>query len=939
MDCLKVGRTCEAAVIYRILTFIVLISIFLSFNSIYAVDNKTCLDCHSDKELTTVRGNKEILLYVDSKILANSVHSGQQCVDCHPDADVEDFPHKESLAPVYCGNCHDDEQLEFDQGIHGQALKRKQIYAPTCSECHGKHDILSPKDTKSPSTRMKIPFLCGTCHREGGPVARVYNISEHNIIENYSLSIHGEGLFKKGLIVTATCIDCHNSHMIQPHTNAKASTSPRNIAATCMKCHSRIEDVHIKVIEGKKWTEAPGTIPACTDCHVPHKARKASIVLNVSDRACLKCHEKTGVHKVAAGKKISLHIKKEDLEQSVHKELTCVKCHSDVNPKLERPCETAKKVDCSGCHIKIAEEYFISGHGQGFKKGDTQVPQCITCHDYHDTKSHLDETAKTFRSSIPRLCGECHRKDTSAEETKTLAETNALYDYSRSVHGKKLTEKGLLPSAVCTDCHTTHMELNHKDYRSSVHPKNIPATCASCHRGIYKDFTRSIHFSVDEKKAEKLPTCTNCHSSHKITEVGRNQFLFEVTNQCGVCHKKLAETYLDTMHGKAHKLGYAKSAKCSDCHTAHLILPVSNPASSLGLNHIVNTCKKCHEDANQRFTGYLTHATHHDPVKYPILFYTYWAMTGLLVTVFVFFGLHTLLWLPRSFKQMKQRKKIEKAHKSRYYIRRFELTHRVTHLFVIVSFMSLALTGMMLKFSGMPWAGYIARLIGGVEVAGTIHRLAALVTFGYFFSHLFFLIKKKRASKTRWKSFIFGPESLMFNKKDLSDFRATLKWFFGKGPRPDYGRWTYWEKFDYFAVFWGVAIIGTSGLMLWFPEFFTKFLPGWLINVATIIHSDEALLAVGFIFTIHFFNTHLRPEAFPMDKVIFTGLVPLEEYKQDRPHEYEAMKTSGNLKKVVQKDNIPEKWEKVVYIIGFTFLSFGIILILLIIYSVLFGYQ
>lgn len=239
----------------------------------------------------------------------------------------------------------------------------------------------------------------------------------------------------------------------------------------------------------------------------------------------------------------------------------------------------------------------------------------------------------------------------------------------------------------------------------------------------------------------------------------------------------------------------------------------------------------------------------------------------------------------------------------------------------------------------MPWAGYIARLIGGVEVAGTIHRLAALVTFGYFFSHLFFLIKKKRAGKTRWKNFIFGPDSLMFNKKDLSDFLATLKWFFGKGPRPNYGRWTYWEKFDYFAVFWGVAIIGTSGLMLWFPEFFTKFLPGWLINVATIIHSDEALLAVGFIFTIHFFNTHLRPEAFPMDKVIFTGLVPIEEFKHDRPHEYEALRTSGNLKKVVQKDYIPEKWEKVVYILGFTFLSIGIILILLIIYSVLFGYH
>ncbi len=910
----------------------ILISLFLfilSFQAISAADNEICLECHSDTGLTTRRGNKDISLYVDSQILAKSIHQAQKCSDCHRDADVKDFPHKERLAPVYCGHCHANQQLEFESGIHGQAFNRKQIYAPNCTECHGKHDILVSTDPKSPAYKMNIPFLCGKCHREGAPVARVYNITEHNIIENYSLSIHGEGLFKKGLSVTATCIDCHKSHMILPHSNAKSSTSPRNIARTCMKCHFKIEDVHTKIIEGEKWEEAPGSIPACTDCHLPHKARKESIALNVSDQACLKCHEKKG----------SLHVAREDLAQSVHKELTCVKCHSDVKPRLHRPCETAQKVDCSGCHIKIGEEYLISGHGQNFQQGNKNVPQCITCHGYHDTKSHLDETAKTFRSSIPTLCGECHQKDSQAEETKSLAEPNAFFDYSRSVHGKSLTEKGLLPSAVCTDCHTTHMELNHKDNRSSVYPKNIPATCAGCHRGIYKEFTGSVHFSTDDRESQKLPTCTECHSAHKITEISRDKFMFEVTDQCGSCHKDLAATYLDTMHGKAHKLGYAASAKCSDCHNAHLILEVSNPNSSVGLHNIVNTCQKCHQDANQRFTGYLTHATHHDPVKYPILYYTYWAMTILLVSVFTFFGIHTLLWLPRSYRHLKERKKQEKARLSKYYILRFELVHRLTHLFVIISFMSLALTGMMLKFSGMPWAAFIADLIGGVKAAGVIHRIAALITFGYFFSHIFLLIKKKRASKTPWKDFIFGPNSVMFNKKDLKDFWATLKWFVGKGARPGYGRWTYWEKFDYFAVFWGVAIIGISGLMLWFPEFFTRVLPGWLINVATIVHSDEALLAVGFIFTVHFFNTHLRPDAFPMDKVIFTGLVPLEEYKKDRPYEYEQLKKSGNLKKKVIKDPVSKRWAKTVYIFGFTFLAFGLILILLIIYSVLFGYQ
>jgi cytochrome b subunit of formate dehydrogenase len=341
-----------------------------------------------------------------------------------------------------------------------------------------------------------------------------------------------------------------------------------------------------------------------------------------------------------------------------------------------------------------------------------------------------------------------------------------------------------------------------------------------------------------------------------------------------------------------------------------------------------------------RFTGYLTHATHHDPVKYPILYYTYWAMTLLLVGVFAFFGIHTLLWLPRSFRQLRKRMKAAKEEKeSRYYIQRFTLPQRLTHLFVIISFMSLALTGMMLKFSSMPWAFALANFLGGVKVAGVIHRIAAVITFGYFAFHIGSLVRFKRRRRISWRELAFGKNSLMFNKKDIVDFWGTIKWFFGAGPRPDYGRWTYWEKFDYLAVFWGVAVIGLSGLMLWFPEFFTKFVPGWFINVATIVHSDEALLAVGFIFTVHFFNTHLRPEAFPMDTVVFTGVVPLEEYKKDRPHEYERLIETNELRKRVVKTTISRRWELAIRIFGYTFLGIGITLIGLIIYSVLFGYK
>ena len=124
--------------------------------------------------------------------------------------------------------------------------------------------------------------------------------------------------------------------------------------------------------------------------------------------------------------------------------------------------------------------------------------------------------------------------------------------------------------------------------------------------------------------------------------------------QCGRCHEKIAKTYFDTYHGKVSQLGYTKTAKCYDCHGAHDILPPENPKSHLSHDNIVETCKKCHAGAHRQFAGYFTHATHHDPQKYPILFWTFWGMTGLLVFTFVFAGMHTLLWLPRSLKWKKE---------------------------------------------------------------------------------------------------------------------------------------------------------------------------------------------------------------------------------------------------------------------------------------------
>ena len=269
---------------------------------------------------------------------------------------------------------------------------------------------------------------------------------------------------------------------------------------------------------------------------------------------------------------------------------------------------------------------------------------------------------------------------------------------------------------------------------------------------------------------------------------------------------------------------------------------------------------------------------------------------------------------------------------------RFTRLNRILHISMIVSFITLALTGLTLKFSYTDWAGVVSRFFGGFESAGYLHRTAAVIMFGVFVAHLVDLTRMKKRERLSFGQLVFGPGSMLFNRQDLRDLVGNIKWFLGKGPRPRYGRWTYWEKFDYFAVFWGIFVIGATGLMLWFPVLFTKVLPGWLINVATIIHSDEALLATGFIFTVHFFNTHLRPEKFPMDTVVFTGRMPVAEFKRDKPAEYEALVAAGKL-----EENLVEPYQPVVIrtirAFAWAALTIGTLIVLWIVYAMLFAYR
>lgn len=904
-----------------------------------AQDNDECLACHEDKGLTMQKGKKTVSLFVDNKKLAKSIHKNAKCIQCHVGFDPGSVPHTESKEKVQCGGCHSEEQSLYSECLHGKASKKGDPLAPKCQTCHGGHEIPSNKDRKSPVYPLNIPFLCGKCHKEGSPVQLQRNIPQTHILENYSESIHGEGLIKKGLTVSATCASCHSPHRILPHTDPRSTIARQNIAATCTKCHSGIEYVHKKIINGELWKKEAKVLPACIDCHQPHKIRKVFYEQNLSDVTCKKCHENPSIGNSKDGR--SMFVKHSDVLSSVHAKTACTQCHTGVEPSHDRPCDNlgSQKVQCASCHEAVGNDYKMSTHGQLHALKDSVAPVCADCHGTHHILNKKDQNSPTFPLNIPSLCSKCHQEGHRAAVRYKGKQHQIINNYSESIHGKGLMKSGLTVTATCTDCHTSHRELPKNTPESSVNPANISTTCGRCHFGIQEVFDKSIHSPLMTKTAAKLPACNDCHSAHEIKRTDENFFKQEILTTCGKCHKKIAETYFDTYHGKVSRLGSVKAAKCSDCHGSHDIVSIFDVKSPLSRNNILHTCQKCHKNATKGFTSYLTHATHHDSAKYPFLFITFWGMTFLLLGTFSISFLHTLLWLPRS---IQMRRKMKEMHKSmdqtgspKMY-QRFTAYNRILHFIMIASFLTLALTGMILKFSYTPLAATLTKLVGGVENAGIIHRLGATALFAIFIAHIIDLFKKKRTELKSWKEFLLGPDSMIPNKKDLSDVVASFKWFIGKGPRPDYGRWTYWEKFDYFAVFWGIFVIGSTGLSLWFPEILSMVLPGWFVNVATIVHSDEALLAAGFIFTIHFFNTHFRPEKFPMDPVIFSGQVTVEELEFDRPDEYRRLVESGELDKYLTPPFSP-RMLRALKLFGWIALTTGLLIVLWIIYAMVIG--
>jgi len=438
-------------------------------------ENSDCMTCHEDKTLKGTRGGRTISVFINEKIVSSSVHSEVSCIQCHVDLEGSDFPHAASVKRAACNSCHEDIQKLYDGSLHSRAFNRGDRLAPICQDCHGSHEIISVKNIKSKVAPINVPYLCGQCHKEGSPVQLQRNISQTHILENYSESIHGEGLMKKGLIVTATCASCHTAHEILPHTDSRSSIARKNIAGTCAKCHAEIELVHRKVIKGTLWEKEAAILPACVDCHQPHKARRVFYDQGMADADCLTCHEKKELKSSEDGR--SLFVNYSEIKNSKHTNITCSQCHSGVKPSHTRPCdELTTLVDCSSCHTAVQEDYQISVHGILASKNDPNAPTCKECHSNHNILGKLNPKSPIFPINIPNLCGNCHKEGKKAAVRYTGTEKEIIQNYTESIHGKGLLKSGLTVTATCTDCHTAHRELPHIDPSSSINPTNIPAT-------------------------------------------------------------------------------------------------------------------------------------------------------------------------------------------------------------------------------------------------------------------------------------------------------------------------------------------------------------------------------------------------------------------------------------------------------------------------------
>ncbi|MCX7982294.1 MAG: hypothetical protein N2572_05225 [Syntrophales bacterium] len=574
-------------------------------------------------------------------------------------------------------------------------------------------------------------------------------------------------------------------------------------------------------------------------------------------------------------------------------EMSCKQCHADKIDYISFYKSIHRTLSCRSCHDGVSR---LELHMQGNDRA--KEVNCAKCHQNVFQKYRRD----VHNVKLNMACQDCHQPIHALKRGRSLSSCNQCHpreNYVLRGHGRAL-EAGNMDAPSCADCHGLH---------------NI---------SVYDLASEKAQSLARETYTKR---CISCHGNVKIAK--RNKFSTQTV-----------KSYYETYHGKVLRVGYTdKVAGCADCHTGHNTLPKTDSASAIHPDNLYHTCRSCHPIMHKRFVQFDPHPNPSDPKRSRIVYWVNVFMIALLTGTFAFFWTHSLLWWRRAYleKYREGKKLIQVTLPGEKQVERFTFRDRMMHVLLVISFFILVLTGFPIKYADAPWAKMLLNFWGGPHAAGTFHRIAA-ITLCLLFLYTCWLSFKflfPKGEKSGWVKRLLGPDSLFPNLKDLKDIVGMFRWFFHRGEMPKFDRWTYWEKFDFMAVFWGMTVIGFSGFILWFPGLFSYLLPGWMINVAMVVHSEEAFLAAIFIFTVHFFNNHLVPTKFPLERNIFTGRYPLETMKIERPLEYERMLAEGRLEEI-KKDAPGIGTQLFASLFGLGSLILGLILAFMIFWAAIF---
>jgi cytochrome b subunit of formate dehydrogenase/nitrate/TMAO reductase-like tetraheme cytochrome c subunit len=728
------------------------------------------------------------------------------------------------------------------------------------------------------------------------------------------------------------CILCHSNPDIWDEDTQRLFVTPADLAADihwqkgilCQDCHGgdadtvQLREAHA-VDSGFRYIESPQDVADfCGHCH-----SNADYMQRFQADASTDLVERyrSSVH--------GRHL----LETGGSEAATCLSCHpvhqmrSSGDPlSAVHPRHLAET--CGTCHTEQLLDLRKGVHraaGERNELGRGTLLDCSKCHgqDVHGMVSVTDSESPVFLEHQVQICGSCHER--------------YLESFNASVHGAGLWKAGLRVTAVCSDCHNAHDIYYAADRRSSLHATNVAETCGTCHALIQEQLQQSVHgrggaldglggeTALDELR-KRLPSCVDCHRGHDQPHPDSSGFRTMVPHRCGNCHADYAVRYGMSLHGQLTRLGYEPAANCADCHGAHDIVPTRHEASRLAAPQRLETCRQCHPYAVANFAGFDPHADFQDRVRYPGLFYLYdWTETIIYVLVGLFI-LHAILWFLRSFVDSLQHGRLWGLSAGAPSLICFPAIHRVQYGLILLSFLGLTVSGLPLKYSNQSWAQHMAQILGGFETTRIWHHTFAFLILAVCVAHVVWvsrLLVQQRQRGVDWKAIIFGPDSPLPNLRDGRDMLGMLGWFIGMRRRPKFERWTYWEKFDYWGIVLAMGLIGISGLLLWFPNLFCLVLPGQVLNVAYVMHSETALMVAGCLFAIHFFNTHLRPDKFPLDLSVLTGMVSEDYLRGTRPQFLERLRREGAWQRV--QATAPSRRRLMLFVLaGLLLLSLGL---------------